>query len=109
MQACYNEKVFRKFRRQFDVVLLNEVLQDIPPNERILAIRGIQRATVVGGFNVVSAYTGDKDNAVERFELYDAYRREGWRIVECSADFQIVHPGSNELASKANIIARKDF
>lgn len=96
------------FQKQFDVILLNEVIQDIKIEDRRLALRAVQRQTAIGGYNIVSAYAGAREQAVDCFELYDAYRISGWRIVSSRTDEEQVRTDTNELLSKASIIAHRD-
>lgn len=68
------------FSTVFDVVLCNEVLHQIPQNDRKSVISGIQSVTRPGGVNIVSDYVGDNPNATNPLWLTDQYPLEDWQL-----------------------------
>jgi SAM-dependent methyltransferase len=73
--------------RVFDVAVCNEVLQEIPKDERMTTLRGLAGVTKDGGFNIVSGYVVDSQNddpSAKWFrpgELRRIYESFGWRIL----------------------------
>jgi len=95
------------FYKKFDLILLNEVLHQIPVDETKLVINSIKSLTKPGGFNAVSGYIGDKPEALESRQLYDYYANSNWNIIEYSEDTStsIRYGQTDELTSLARLFA----
>ncbi len=96
-------------RKQFDVVLFNEVLHLLDGYDSKGIIRALGALTKPDGFHVVSDYMGDKDNALDPFELRGLYSGGNWKILEYQEDpiGSIAVGDTSELTSLASIIAVK--
>lgn len=105
--------------RQYDIVLAYGLLHCLPDEIEVGRIVGmIQRATAVGGFNVVCAFNNRAQDlsAHPGFDpvllAHDAYVRfyEGWRLIfSTDSDLTEVHPhnGIRHTHSMSRLVARK--
>jgi ubiquinone/menaquinone biosynthesis C-methylase UbiE len=92
---------------QFDIVTCNEMLHLLPGGDIKMTLRGIQKVTRKGGFNVISGYIGDHVDALGNMELYDMYSLARWHIISYTEDHESrMHYGSRvALTSLAKLIA----
>lgn len=88
----------------FDVILMNEVMHQLPKSEEKFVINSLKKITKPNGFHVISDYIGDKPNALNPGELYGLYAEPGWKILDYYEDLPAPTPWG-ELNSIASIIA----
>ena len=96
-------------RKQFDVVLFNEVLHQLDRHDGKKTIQALGALTKPDGFHVVSDYIGDKTDALDPLELRSMYAGSSWKVLEYQEDpiGSIAVGDVCELTSLASIIAVK--
>lgn len=97
------------FNTQFDLVLVNEVLHQIPKADAGGVITKLKAITKPGGFHLVSDYLTTNGKGFEPFELLDMYSEKSWEIVEHHEDLPAKHVfgDKEEFTSLATIVAHK--
>lgn len=90
----------------FDAVICTAVYQDIKPSSRAGVFNRLREVTALGGLHFVVDYIGDRQNARDSFELHDAYRKVGWRVVRAQEDLPKIDT-TGALQSQTSIVACK--
>lgn len=101
----------------YDAVIATNILHWLSKPESREVIKNMQRATKIGGFNIVSAYVADPDQvdtdsgAFRVNDLAAAYDTAAWRILSQTGPVgkPIVqhHPSGPILKSQDTVIAQK--
>lgn len=90
----------------FDAVLCAAVYQDVPIDQKASVFRRLRDVTKPGGLHFVVDYIGEKTNARKPFELFEAYSKVGWTVLESIEDLPRVD-NSGALQSVTAIVAVK--